>query len=862
VAAPSAPAVVAGGKTFTYLQLLDHVNRLANYLQRRGVRPGDLVGVCLKRTADMVAAMLAVSRTGAAYVPLDPGYPRDRLAFMLNDTQAKLVLSQRALLDRIPAGSVVNLDLLDAELATCPTTQPEHRGTSDDVAYVIYTSGSTGKPKGVVVRHRAAVNTVDWVNQTFQVGPQDKLLFVTSLAFDLSVYDVFGVLGAGGCLRIADEHEMLDPAALVDILRKEGITMWDSAPAGLQRLAPFFSHGQSSPHLRLVLLSGDWIPVTLPDVTKKAFPKANVIALGGATEASIWSNWYRVEKVDPSWSSIPYGKPIRNARYHVLDPNREPVPVGTAGELYIGGLCLADGYLNRPELTAERFVPDPFRPGERLYRTGDLARYFEDGNLEFLGRVDHQVKVRGYRVELGEIEAALARLPAVREAVVKPFHDEGDGISLAAYVVRRQAIESGAIAQHLREELPGYMVPAAFVFLDALPLTPNGKVDRASLPAPDLKAAARSNYVAPASDAEKALQELWEEVFHVSPICVTARFEDLGGHSLMAAQLASRIETQLGHKVSVESLFTAATIRDQAAVIQQRLELGGGSLVPFNEEGRHAPLFLIAGAGGHVFTFHKFSRLLGPDFPAYGLKAVGVDGSESPLDRVEEIAGRYLEEILKVRPNGPYVLSGYSVGGLMAFELALQMQKRGLEVAKVIAFDTHAPGYPNRLSWPVRMGIHLMNFASLPGEKKWFYLADRFRNLRHKVLTKLRLNHLDLPDPPKVGGLSEKVLKKVWAALERARHAYRPCGRFDGPIILVRSEQHEHWAATRLDDPLKGWSPWTAQPVQVIGVPAAHMEMFAEENLDLLVTQVREVIQAEKTKSGRYPRREKTGHIV
>jgi thioesterase domain-containing protein len=286
-------------------------------------------------------------------------------------------------------------------------------------------------------------------------------------------------------------------------------------------------------------------------------------------------------------------------------------------------------------------------------------------------------------------------------------------------------------------------------------------------------------------------------------------------------------------------------------VIQSKLESGGGIVVPLNEEGTQPPLFLIAGAGGHVFTFHKFSRLMGPDYPAYGMKAIGVDGAEPPPDRVEEIAGRYLDEILRVRPRGPYVLAGYSVGGLMAFEVALQMQRRGLDVAKVIAFDTLAPGYPRPLPWPVRMTIHLVNFLSKPGDRKWHYLAERLKNLRHRLLARVKLNHLDLPNPPNVGGLSEVALRKVWAALERARHAYWPAGKYDGPFVLIRSEKREHWAATRLDDPLKGWARWTTQPVQVIGVPADHNAIFAEDNLELLVRQMRDVVRSARKKGTR-----------
>lgn len=859
IRSPNAPALIVGEKTITYCQLLDRANRLAHFLKARGIKPGDFVGVCLRRSTDMIAAVLAITKIGAAYVPLDPGYPRERLSFMLEDSRATIVLSQWALLDRLSslADRVLNVEQIGAELARQPNTDPERGHTPDAVAYVIYTSGSTGKPKGVIVRHRAAINTIDWVNQTFGIGSSDRLLFVTSLSFDLSVYDIFGVLGAGGCLRLADEHELKDPSKLAELLQTAGITLWNSAPAALQQLAPFLDPSRPSSNLRTVLLSGDWIPVTLPGEVRASFPNARVMALGGATEAAIWSNWFPVTKVDPNWTSIPYGKPIRNAHYHVLDIRLEPVPVGSSGELYIGGLCLADGYWQRPELTAERFICDPFRPGERLYKTGDLARYLPDGNIEFLGRIDLQVKIRGFRVELGEIETALTQHPSVREAVVKPFRDEEGNVCLTGFIVRKNLVEGIALANHLRVGLPDYMVPANFVFLETLPITPNGKVDRAALLQPAFSTASvQSDYSAPINDAELGVQRIWEEVLHVHPVSVTTRFEELGGHSLMAAQIVSRIETRLGHKLPLEALFHAATIREQATLIERKLEIGTGSLVPLNEEGSHHPLFLIAGAGGHVFTFHKFSRCLGSEYPAYGMKAIGVDGSEPPLDRVEEIASRYLDEIVRVRPKGPYVVSGYSVGGLMAFELALQMQRRGLEVAKVIALDTFAPGYPKRLSWPTRLGIHIANFLTRPGERKWAYLAHRFRNLRHRLLTMAGKNHLDLPDAPKIGGVSEMVLKKVWAALERARIHYWPERKFDGQIVLVRSEAPEHWAATRLDDPLNGWARWTTQPVQVMGTPARHMELFSDESLDVLVKQIREAIKFERKKSTRPSSRE------
>ncbi|HEY2738472.1 MAG TPA: non-ribosomal peptide synthetase, partial [Thermoanaerobaculia bacterium] len=436
-------------------------------------------------------------------------------------------------------------------------------GSPEDAAYIIHTSGSTGLPKGIAVQHAPAVNLIHWVNRTFGIGPADRLLFVTSLAFDLSVWDIFGMLAAGGTVHVASEAAVREPAELVRLLLTEPITIWDSAPAALQQLAPLFSGGGAgAPRpLRLALLSGDWIPVPLPDQVRAAFPGCRVISLGGATEATVWSNWYPIETVDPRWSSIPYGRPIANARYHALDGEMRPCPIGVPGGLYIGGMggaCLCVGYAGQPELTAEAFLPDPFagEPGARLYRTGDRVRFFADGNLEFLGRVDRQVKVRGYRIELGEIEVALLRHERVREAVVQVLDDR-----LVAWVVPTtvSGSEIAPGAQELRswlaESLPPYMVPAAFVMLTALPVTPNGKLDREALPAPELSQAAE--YEAPSGPEEEMMATLWAELLGVERVGARDNFFTLGGHSLLGTRVLSRLREAFEVEVPLRDLFEA-----------------------------------------------------------------------------------------------------------------------------------------------------------------------------------------------------------------------------------------------------------------------------------------------------------------
>jgi len=491
-----------------------------------------------------------------------------------------------------------------ARLATAGAAPPV--AGPDDLAYVIYTSGSTGTPKGIVVQHRPVVNLIEWVNRTCGIGPGDRLLFVTSLCFDLSVYDLFGVLAAGGTIHVAPEEALRDPEELLRLLREGGVTVWDSAPAALQQLAPLMAPapgGEAPPPLRRVLLSGDWIPVALPDRVRAAFSGARVVSLGGATEATVWSNWYPVERVDPEWASIPYGRPTSNARYHVLSGAMEPCPAGVPGDLYIGGECLCTGYAHQPALTAAQFVPDPFAdragaPGARLYRTGDRARHFPDGTLEFLGRTDHQVKIRGFRIELGEIEVTLERHPAVRQAVVLARPAPGGDRRLVAYVepAGGDEPEPGALRDHLRQSLPEYMVPAAFARVAAMPVTANGKVDRKALaetdPAPETAAGGESG--APTTPVQELIAEHWTRILGLERVGVRDNFFELGGHSLLATQVVARLRESFGVEVPLRTLFQKPTVAELAAAVEASrgapAALSAPPIVPLPRDARAEPL--------------------------------------------------------------------------------------------------------------------------------------------------------------------------------------------------------------------------------------------------------------------------------
>lgn len=464
--------------------------------------------------------------------------------------------------------------IIDKYIATqwdvnhCSSNLAPECARSSDPAYVIYTSGSTGKPKGVVVCHDSAVNIINWVNNTYNINTQDRMLCVSSVCFDLSVYDIFGVLGAGASVYIAQREELRDPEILAYILSNNNITLYNSAPAVLQRLVPYFSTKNTT--LRLVLLSGDWIAVKLPDEIRAFFPHAEIIALGGATEATIWSNFYHVKKVDPTWKSIPYGKAVPHARYYVLDENLKPCEINIRGELYIGGSCLAAGYIDDPELTALKFIKSPFSTTERLYKTGDFARLWPDGNIEFLGRIDNQVKINGYRIELGEIETALLAHNEIREAVAIVREDHQNSRRIVAYYITKEEsiVSESDLYNTLALRLPEYMRPSALVKLSALPLTSNGKIARDLLPAPECEGSGHAQAFQTALEEELAI--MWSSILQVKNIGREDNFFMLGGHSMILATLLFQIEQDLKIKLTFREAYLNPTIAQFAELITKK----------------------------------------------------------------------------------------------------------------------------------------------------------------------------------------------------------------------------------------------------------------------------------------------------
>ncbi len=549
---PDAPAVICGGVSLSYRELNERAHRVAARLLAEGITSEEPVGLVANSTADSIVGVLGILKAGGAYLPLDTALPEDRVRYFLEDAAVRLVVGNgdhQAWLAEARINLINMGELPAADDVRLPKVSPE------SLAYVLYTSGSTGKAKGVMLNHRGPVNTIRDINARYDVQSRDRVLALSSLGFDLSVYDLFGMLSAGGAIVQPTAAQSRDPEQWCQLIQQHAVSIWNTVPALMDMLVTYADASATYPGLRLVMLSGDWIPVSLPERIRTAAPRAQIISLGGSTEASIWSVIFPIERVDPEWRSIPYGSAMLNQRLYVVDSDLRLCPVGEVGELCLAGVGVAVGYLNRTELTAERFVADPWQPGSVMYRTGDLCRYYPDGNLEFLGRRDHQVKIRGYRIGLGEIESEIARLPSVKEAAVVAS-DEGAGARLIAYVVldAEATLDLEQLNAQLCQVLPEYMLPSALVKLAKLPLSANGKVDRRQLPRPELERLPDEIRL-PTTPTESLVSEVLCKLLKLPQIDVRDDFYALGGHSLLAVALVCELRNACGVQLSVPDVL-------------------------------------------------------------------------------------------------------------------------------------------------------------------------------------------------------------------------------------------------------------------------------------------------------------------
>jgi amino acid adenylation domain-containing protein len=836
---PEAVAVVYEEQQVSYGELNRRANQLARHLRRLGVGPETRVAICVERSVEMVIGLLGVLKSGGAYAPLDPQHPQERLAFMLEDAQVKVLLTQKRLSEALPKDHSAQVVCLDGDwelIAQASAGKLENIVTAGNLAYVLYTSGSTGLPKGTMIEHRSVVNYLCWVNQELLNEAGRNIPASTSVTFDASLKQLLAPLLRGDEVWLLSSAVVTEPAELLKEINTRDNVVFNCVPSLWAAILDAIQSQQAvgrTTNLRSLLIGGEQFSAELVKRSFAHAPHLKIWNLYGPTEATANAS---VARVVPE-KEISIGRPIANTQLYVLDGNMNPTPVGASGELYLGGVQLARGYLNRAELTAERFVPDAFsrEAGARLYKTGDLSRWLSEGEIEFLGRQDFQVKVRGYRIELGEIEARLQRQPGIREAVALAREDVPGEKRLVAYVVSEQPeLDVPGLRQALARSLPEYMLPAAYVRLEALPLTPNGKLDAQALPAPSGADFGRREYEAPQGAIENALAQIWSDLLGVERVGRHDDFFELGGHSLLIVHMIERLR-QVGLQTDVRAIYDTPILHTIASRLRPLEPLVSKHLVALRSKGSCRPLFLMHEPSGEVLAYEPLSRYLDDDLPVYGLQAVPIDAA-GPVTN-EMLAERYVCVIRNVQPHGPYRLAGWSAGGAIAYEMARQLLSENESVEFLGMIDSR-PGAADSL-------------AEMPDEEQlmWTMFLDFLRHL-----------HPDL-DESKVGGL--KSLGSVAAAVEhchqvgwltpsftteelswRAARAwqlsmafatYRP-QRLPIPLRLFTADIPE------FEDPSHGWEAIAGADLRIELIGGTHLTIMEEPHIRKLAASIERVL--------------------
>ncbi|MEG5092537.1 amino acid adenylation domain-containing protein [Microcoleus sp. B13-B4] len=901
---PDAVAVVFEEKQLTYRELNVKANQLAHYLQSLGLKPEVLVGICVERSLEMVIGLLGILKTGGAYVPLDPAYPKERLAFMVEDSSLPVLLTQEKLVEKLPAHSarVICLDSDWKEIASHSEENLSSGVKPENLAYVIYTSGSTGKPKGVLIQHESLVNYTTVASAEYEIDQcdseallrsplaspfgrsADRILQFSSISFDVSAEEIYTSLISGATLVLRTDSMLDSIEGFLQNCKNWEITVMALPTAYWHELTAFLTQETVvlPSSLRLIIIGGEKaLPERLKTWLECVEQRVRLVNNYGPTEATVGATIYDLSVADTTLKELPIGRPLGNVQTYILDRNGQPVPVGVPGELHIGGAGLARGYLNQPNLTDERFIRNSFSdsPTSRLYKTGDLVRYLPDGNIEYLGRIDNQVKIRGFRIEIGEIEQVLAQYPDVQEAVVVAREDIPGNKRLVAYIVsnlipervfyqtecvsvKKLPEEQGLLKtlQHtitdrlrdyLKQKLPDYMIPSAFVLLEAIPLTPNGKLDRRALIAPDSSHFWNETcFVDPHDTLELQLSQIWSEVLGVYPVGVRGNFFTMGGHSLLAVRLMARLEQQFGTNLPLATLFSSPTIEQLAIHIRSSRDSGRWSpLIPIHSSGSKKPFFCVPGIGGNVLYFYDLARHLGSDQPFYGLQARGLDGESEPLTQVEDMAAYYIQAIQTVQSQGPYLLGGHSFGGLVVFEIAQQLQKQGHEVALVAIIDAVAPIFSKK-----SISVHendldyteFANYMEYMFYPQWKLSKETFASLnQEEQLDYLKEKWIELNSLPKdVASKSFRGLVEVYKANTKAHRNYYPEQVLPNRISVFRASEIDaidvamEGLTDLLKNPTLGWSKFSTTTENYL-ISGNHMTMMQKPHVQELAAQLK-----------------------
>jgi amino acid adenylation domain-containing protein len=816
---PDAIALVYESQRLTYRQLNERTNQVAHHLRKLGVGPDVLVGVCAERSIEMVLALVGIVKAGGAYVPLDPEYPRERLSAMLQDAHAPVILTQEALLDRVPdgAGRTICLDREWEQLSGESTTNPPAVVGGKNLAYAIYTSGSTGKPKGVPNTHAGIVNRLLWMQDSYKLASGDRVLQKTPYSFDVSVWEFFWPLMTGACLVMARPGGHKDPAYLIKTIAEQEITTIHFVPSMLN----IFLEAEGLERcrsLRRVFASGEALSC---DLQQRFFERltAELHNLYGPTEAAVDVTYWACQP-NREQTTVPIGRPVANTQIYILDRNLRPVPQGIPGELHIGGIQLARGYLNRPELTAEKFIPDPFgrSPEDRLYKTGDLARFLAGGEIEYLGRIDHQVKLRGFRIELGEIEAVIEEHAQVRQAVVTVREDRPGDKYLAAYLapVSGREVDITNLRGHVEKKLPAFMVPSRFVILDAFPMTTSGKVDRKALPAPQTEARDLADMVAPRNELESQLVAIFQRVLKTQAVGVTDDFFELGGHSLAAARVLAEVNRITGTEIPLSALFRGATVESLAALVREDAQGDIKSqlepvVMRIQSGTARLPFFAIVPPGEESLGYAMLARHMGPQRTVYKIQGHAPIVRRRPYtdEEMQQISREYIAAIRSVQPEGPYCLGGMCDGTHISERIILDLEAQGAEVGLFAIFDT----------WVLQHS-----------QVRWLWQVDYYQR-RLKEISKKSLSERLRTFKRAASNKADRLASGAPARTDW-RQAYWPenftAPHFRAPVVLFKRPKQNFFY---INDPQMGWGKRSQGGVEIHEIEFHHLEILREPHV-------------------------------
>jgi amino acid adenylation domain-containing protein len=815
---PNSIAASFNGRLIDYKDLNQQANKLAHYLCQQGIKSGQLIGISLERSLEMLICILGILKSGGAYLPLDPNYPTERISYMLNDSQSDLLLMDQESIKRKPnqfQGRIIEISRI-LQSKNLSDKNPKIDIKPSSLAYVIYTSGTTGKPKGVAISHRAICNHMVWMQKEYTFNTTDIFLQKTPFSFDASVWEFFMPLLVGAKLVIAPKDVHASPGQMVQLIKDHSVSVLQLVPSMLKALVSIDGF-DSCKSLKHVFCGGEvLLPKTIDTFFRRNPSETKLHNLYGPTEATIDAITLTCTPKDGKSTVSRIGKPIMNTKNYVLDNEMQIVPIGISGELYISGDGLACGYLNNPEMTKQKFIANPFsnKKNDRLYKTGDLVKWHSDGNIEYLGRRDSQVKIRGFRIEINEIEAYLEKIPTIRQCLVIPDRNPDGSMSLSAYLVleKNSQLSAKDIRLSLKKSIPEYMIPNRFFVVDKLLATPSGKVDRNVLPTSCISLCSTKESVVPDNDIEKALKEIWSSVLKIEDLGTNDDFFELGGNSLSGMSIISLIQARFSVNLSIRKLFDFPTIYTLAKEIENEMDeitdgLGYSNIVTLQAGGTKTPLYLVHPVGGSIFWYKSLGKYFDKDRPLYGIQDPGIDKNEILFNTIEEMATAYIDSLQAIQTNGPYLLGGASFGSTVAIEMAKQLQEKGEEVSSLISLD----------GWAF--------YPLLQNDEAFFQGIMKEQNSR--ILKKYLENNICN---------SDFLLELQW-------HREKMLTQYKLPDIkakLILFKAKELSELFTYDAPLNWWENYSTQPIERHLIPGDHESMFSEPNIKVLACKLNE----------------------